>query len=86
MHKHPLKYLDIDKKSNWVCDGTKLNFYCFSKKKGDKGDKIIKDLDYKTIQRFNCNYCEFNLCKKCVEAYFNLGNYKNIKEHHCIIY
>jgi hypothetical protein len=89
VHKHPLKYLDYDKKSTWTCDGTKLYFNCVSKIKDKKENNkliIIKDFDYKTIQRFYCNYCNFNLCKKCVEAYFNLGNYKNIKEHHCIIY
>jgi len=79
IHEHPLKYLDIDNNKIWCCDGKKLNFKCFS--------KINNYSQTKNIPRFNCNLCNFNLCNKCAEAYFNLGNYKEeYVKRNCVIF
>jgi len=61
-HKHPLVFLGISKEGNWICDGRKLKDKCLS---GITGSKQTKG-----FERFNCEECNFDLCRNCMDYYY----------------
>ena len=71
VHKHPLQFLDKTKDNGWKCDGGKFELKCFS--------GITDFHQTKSIPRFRCEKCDFDLCENCMDYYYN-------KENNCIIF
>lgn len=62
VHPHPLKFLDKTKDNGWFCDGRKLKEKCLSR---------INDFQQtKGFERFRCDKCDFDLCRNCMDFYF----------------
>ncbi len=72
IHSHPLKFLDKTRNNeDWICSGIYLEDECLSE---------INDYGQtKDIPRFKCETCEYNLCKNCMDYYYN-------KPKECIIF
>ena len=65
-HEHPLKYLDTTMDNGWACNGKNLPCGCLSG---------IKDFNQtKNIKRFRCMQCDYDLCEKCMDKYYD-NNY-----------
>ena len=62
-HIHPLKYLDTTMDNNWACDGRLLPNGCLSGITGFRQTKNMK--------RFRCIQCDYDLCEKCMNYYYD---------------
>ena len=62
-HIHPLKYLDTTMDNNWACDGRLLPNGCLSGITGFRQTKNMK--------RFRCVQCDYDLCEKCMNYYYD---------------
>ena len=63
VHEHPLKFLDLTLANNWCCDGRSLPSKCLSG---------ITDFNQsKGLKRFRCVSCDFDLCLRCMENYYD---------------
>lgn len=62
-HIHPLKYLDTTMDNNWSCDGRLLPNGCLSGITGFRQTKNMK--------RFRCVQCDYDLCEKCMNYYYD---------------
>ena len=64
VHIHPLKFLGVQN-SGWACDGRKFPEKCLS---------ALNDFGQTTgFERFRCDKCDFDLCRNCMDYYYN-GN------------
>ena len=66
IHIHPLKYMDTMMDNGWYCDGKYLPSKCLS--------DIDNTLKSKSCKRFRCVTCDFDLCEKCMDKYYD-NNY-----------
>jgi hypothetical protein len=74
IHSHPLKFLDKTRNNeDWICNGIDLEDGCLSEIN-----------NYKKAGRFNCYFCNFNLCKNCMDYYGYLID--EAKKKDCIIF
>ena len=79
VHHHPLKYLDTTMDNIWVCDGRKLPNGCFS--------GMTDFHQSKNMKRFRCIQCDFDLCEKCMNNYYdNKFLYKNDETNERFLY
>ena len=62
-HIHPLKFLDTTMDNNWACDGRLLPNKCLSGITGFRQTKNMK--------RFRCVQCDYDLCEKCMNYYYD---------------
>ena len=62
-HMHPLKFLDTTMDNNWACDGRLLPNGCLSGITGFRQTKNMK--------RFRCVQCDYDLCEKCMNYYYD---------------
>jgi len=60
VHAHALKYKTQD--NGWACDGKNLPGGC---KSGITGFNQTTG-----IERYRCDACDFDLCRKCLDAYY----------------
>ena len=62
VHRHPLKFLGI-RNEGWLCDGKNLKEKCLSE---------ITDFNQTDgFERFRCDKCDFDLCRNCMDYYYN---------------
>ena len=71
-HKHYLVYLGVSDNDNWLCDGKDLKEKCLS--------GITDFYQTKGVERFRCDFCNYDLCKNCMDYYYSQTN------NSCIIY
>ena len=64
IHPHPLTYIGVRNNERWLCDGKSFQGECLSG---------INDFNNKIegIERFRCEKCDFDLCKNCMDYYYN---------------
>ena len=62
-HNHPLKYLDTTMDNGWACNGINLPRGCLS---GTNGF-----FQTKNIKRFRCMQCDYDLCEKCMDFFYD---------------
>ena len=64
IHPHPLTYIGVRNNERWLCDGKSFQGECLSG---------INDFNNKRegIERFRCEKCNFDLCKNCMDYYYN---------------
>ena len=63
IHIHPLKYLDTTMDNGWYCDGKYLPNKCLGE---------IEECDKSKAQkRFRCVECDYDLCEKCMNKYYD---------------
>ena len=62
-HNHPLKFLDTTMDNGWSCDGRHIAGGCLS--------GINNFHQTKNIKRFRCIQCNYDLCEKCMNNYYD---------------
>ena len=71
VHPCSLIFLGVSEDDNWLCDGKDLKEKCLS--------GITDFYQTKGIERFRCDYCNYDLCKNCMDYYY-------FQNKNCIIY
>ena len=67
IHRHPLKYLNkTGEYDGWLCDGKKQKGGCLS--------GITDFYQTKGFERFRCESCDFDLCRNCMDYYYQKNN------------
>ena len=61
IHSHPLVFLGVSDIDNWLCDGKDLKEKCLG--------GITDFYQTKGVERFRCDYCNYDLCKYCMDFY-----------------
>ena len=71
VHSHPLIFLGVSDRDDWLCDGKDLKEKCLS--------NLTDFYQTKGVERFRCEICNYDLCKNCMDFYY-------LQKGNCTIY